>query len=141
SQSTQWPDPRAARRDQALLAWHRSLLLRSAPSEAPGARIAVAGTLHGQSPGPAAPTVICNTFLAVVPTPVISVPGQPRVTAGLRAHAPYLAGGAGPTARAHAPTRSGAVSLRRQAMMLSAVIRPVFGFSEGMFSIVIENVA
>ena len=37
------------------------------------------------------------------------------------------------------PTRSDARSLRRQAMTESAVIRPVFGFSDGMFSIDIEK--
>src|SRR5262249_29062180 len=36
------------------------------------------------------------------------------------------------------PTRTGAVSLRRSAITLSAVMRPVFGFSLGMFSIVIS---
>ena len=41
----------------------------------------------------------------------------------------------------HVPTRSGACILRSAANAESAVMRPVFGFSEGMFSIVIENVA
>ena len=49
-----------------------------------------------------------------------------------------------PTARTKSglvqvPTRSGARSLRSQAMTESAVIRPVFGFSDGMFSIDMEN--
>src|SRR5262249_60828681 len=36
------------------------------------------------------------------------------------------------------PTRTGAVSLRKSEITLSAVMRPVFGFSLGMFSIVIS---
>src|SRR5882757_1943538 len=40
---------------------------------------------------------------------------------------------------AQVPTRSGARSLRRQAITDNAVIIPVFGFSDGIFSIDIEN--
>src|SRR5713226_8977011 len=39
------------------------------------------------------------------------------------------------TTRSYVPTRSGALSLRSAAMTESAVIRPVLGFSDGMFSI------
>src|SRR6266436_72254 len=39
----------------------------------------------------------------------------------------------------YVPTRSGALSLRSAAMTESAVIRPVLGFSDGMFSIENEN--
>src|SRR5687767_2778120 len=39
----------------------------------------------------------------------------------------------------HVPTRSDARSLRRQAMTESAVMRPVFGFSDGIFSIDMER--
>jgi hypothetical protein len=42
---------------------------------------------------------------------------------------------------AQVPTCSGEVSLRNAAITESAVIRPVFGFSEGMFSIDIVNEA
>src|SRR5262249_22931917 len=35
----------------------------------------------------------------------------------------------------HVPTRNGAASLRNTAITESATIRPVFGFSDGMFSI------
>src|ERR1700754_1685450 len=44
-----------------------------------------------------------------------------------------------PTPARQVPTRSGARSLRNQAITDSAVISPVFGFSDGMFSIAIEN--
>ncbi len=43
--------------------------------------------------------------------------------------------------RRHDPTRSGAVSLRKAATALSAVIRPVFGFSLGMLRIVMSKLA
>src|SRR4051812_11283016 len=39
------------------------------------------------------------------------------------------------------PTRSGALSLRKQAITDSAVMRPVFGFSLGTFAIAIEKLA
>src|SRR5262249_61701190 len=39
----------------------------------------------------------------------------------------------------HVPTRSGALSLRSAAITDSAVIRPVLGFSDGMFSIASEK--
>lgn len=41
----------------------------------------------------------------------------------------------------HVPTRSGALSLRSAATTESAVMRPVRGFSEGMFSMASENFA
>ena len=44
-------------------------------------------------------------------------------------------------AASQVPTRNGACSLRNAAMTESAVIRPVLGFSEGMFSMVNVNLA
>ena len=44
-------------------------------------------------------------------------------------------------APAQVPTCSGEVSLRSAAITESAVMRPVFGFSDGMFSIPIVNEA
>jgi hypothetical protein len=42
---------------------------------------------------------------------------------------------------AYVPVRSGVVSLRSAAITESAVMRPVLGFSEGMFSIDVERQA
>ncbi len=43
--------------------------------------------------------------------------------------------------RFHVPTLVGAPIFRNSAITLNAVMRPVLGFSEGMFSMVMVNIA
>jgi hypothetical protein len=54
---------------------------------------------------------------------------------------PSMAGAGAGNDAAYVPTCSGEVSLRSAAITESAVMRPVFGFSDGMFSIPIVNEA